>query len=165
LLFTIRAVMSGLLVIMFAGSLSASALAEAGPFWHRRAVGGKNKGEKISESAKESCTSRGGVQTLTYKISGTPVEVVINSTEGELYNNSRQGQFEFQNFYKEPHLVKPELKGCEVKIGKEDRVPLKGHLMWKWNGAKEQLEEQPAKRTNGGSRVYRSRTRCTKRRG
>jgi hypothetical protein len=145
----IRAVMLGLLAMMLVGSFAAaSASAEAGPFWHKRAVGGKGEGEKISESAKESFTSKGGTQTLNGKISSTPVEIVANSTEGEggeIYNNSKQGQIEFKNFYKEPHLVKPELKGCEVKVGKENKVPLKGHLMWKWNGEKKQLEEQPQK--------------------
>jgi hypothetical protein len=139
--------MLGLLAIMLMGSFTAaSASAEPGPFWHHRLNSKEGEGTKIEEGAKESFTSKGGAQTLSGKISSTPVVIVANSTEGEegkIYNNARQGQIEFKNFYKEPHLVKPELKGCEVKVGKENKVPLKGHLMWKWNGTKTQLEEQP----------------------
>jgi hypothetical protein len=117
-----------------------------GPFWHHRSNSKEAEGSKIEEGAKESFTSKGGPQTLTAKISGSSIELLANSTEGEegkIYNNTRQGQIEFKNFYKELRLVKPELKACEVKIGKENKVPLKGHLMWKWNGENKQLEESP----------------------
>jgi hypothetical protein len=34
------------------------------------------------------------------------------------------------------------IPGCTVLVGTNDIVPVKGHLMWKWNGEAAQLEKQ-----------------------
>jgi hypothetical protein len=45
--------------------------------------------------------------------------------------------------YKEPKLVKPELKECAAIVGTNNVLVLKGHLEWKWNGTAAQLTAEP----------------------
>jgi hypothetical protein len=54
-------------------------------------------------------------------------------------NNAKQGQIVATGHLIEPELVEPALKGCEVKVGHENTVTVKGHLGWKWNGEEKQL--------------------------
>jgi hypothetical protein len=59
-------------------------------------------------------------------------------------NNTNQGQIVLVDHFIEPHFTKPAtLPNCEVKFGTNDEISLKDHLMWKWNGEKKQLTEQP----------------------
>jgi hypothetical protein len=141
-----RAAMLGLLAVILVGSLtSATAFAEAGPFWHHREIGGKGEGAKIEASAPESFQGEGGEQRLKGEIGSTPVEGVATSAQakGIIYNNSLQGQTKLRMTLHEPRLVKPELKGCTTTIGENNTISVMGHLAWKWNGSAEQLKEAP----------------------
>jgi hypothetical protein len=140
--------MLGLLAVMLAGSaMAATASAEAGPFWHHRAIGGEGAGSKIEPKAPENFRGTGGKTTLTTEANGTPIESVTKSSQvkGALFNNSLQGQAKIEIVLNQPELVKPALKECHVTINKNNIMVLKGHLMWKWNGTSEQLKEQPQK--------------------
>ncbi len=148
----LRALVLGLLAMMLVGSVMAGAAsAEAGPFWHHRAVGGKGEGEKIEPKAPENFSGKGGVQTLATEIGGTKIELVSAATQvkGALLNGEHQGQIKLVIFYQQPEVkingvAKPE---CKASVGQQgqfsDIVQLKGHLAWKWNGEKKQLEELP----------------------
>ncbi len=136
----------GLLAMLLAAALApGAAFAEAGPFWHHREVGGKGIGEKIEEKSPENFSGEGGEQIFLGELSGTKVEIVAKSVQakGIVYNSTLQGQFKLLLKGHEPRLVKPELKGCEVKVGENNELKAEGHLAWKWNGEKKQLEEQP----------------------
>jgi hypothetical protein len=140
----IRVAMLGLLAVMLAGSIMAStASATAGPFWHHRAVGGEGEGAKIEPAGAESFKGEGGEQILAGKLSTEPVEIVSKSVQvkGAIFNNALQGQIKLELIYNQPTLVKPALKECTVVVGEKNIVVVKGHLMWKWNGEKKQLEE------------------------
>jgi hypothetical protein len=142
----VRSVILGLLALTLVGSaMAATASAEAGPFWYHREVGG-SKAEKLA--GEENFKGTGGIQVLAGKIGGTEIEIEAKSTEakGKVFNNANQGQIVLVNHYFEPKLTKPAtLPNCEVKVGAGNEVAIKGHLMWKWNGTKEQLTEQPQK--------------------
>ncbi len=142
----IRAVMLGLLAVMLAGSVMAgTASAEAGPFWHHRLNEKEGEGAKIEPKAPENFRGTGGEQTLKGKISTTEFEIVSTSLQvkGAVFNAPNQGQIKLELVYNQPHLVKPALSNCTVVVGTKNIVQVKGHLMWKWNGTKEQLIEQP----------------------
>jgi hypothetical protein len=143
-----RTIMLGFLTLLAIGSFGASAAyGEAGPFFHHRAIGGKGEGEKIEQPADEQFQGEGGQQILDGELAGTKIEMVANSVQakGIFYNNVLQGQFKLLQKYHEPKLVKPELKGCEVKLGTNNELTLFGHLAWKWQGTREELTEQPQK--------------------
>jgi hypothetical protein len=138
----IRTAMLGLLAVLLVGSaMAASASAAAGPFWHHREVGEKNEGAKIEEKSPETFEGKGGEQTLSSSLSGQKIIIQskIVESKGEIFNNSKQGQIIVTNHYIEPKLVEPALKGCEVKVGTNNTVTIKGHLAWKWNGEEKQL--------------------------
>jgi hypothetical protein len=143
----IRAALLGVLAVMLLGSLmAASASAEAGPFWHHREEGEKgSEGLKIEEASPETFTGEGTKQEFASKIGTTEILITSPSTvaEGKIFNNANQGQIVLTNKYTKPTLVKPNFPNCEVKVGTANEVVIKGHLMWKWNGTKTQLEEQP----------------------
>jgi hypothetical protein len=144
----IRAVMLGLLAVMLVGSvMAATASAEAGPFWHHRPIGEtKNTvGSKIEPTAPENFSGTQGQQTLAGEAAGLKVEISAPSAEvkGAIFNGEHQGQIKMSILYKEPKLIKPELKECAVLIGAANTVVVKGHLAWKWNGTKKQLETLP----------------------
>jgi hypothetical protein len=144
----IRAIALGFLALLAIGSLAASAAyGEAGPFWHHREKGGKGVGEKIEEKAPERIEAKGGEKKLKSIFSETKVSIVAKSlqAEGILYNNALQGQLKVRVKLNEPTLVEPVLKGCEVKVGENNEYKAEGHLMWKWNGEKKQLEEASQK--------------------
>jgi hypothetical protein len=139
----IRVVMLGLLAVVLMGSvISASASAEAGPFWLHREVGGK-EGTKVK--APENFRGTGGEQRLLGKISGAEIEMSVKSLQikGAILNGEHQGQIKIELIYNQPRLVTPELKECNVTVNTNNVEIIKGHLMWKWNGEKKQLEEQP----------------------
>jgi hypothetical protein len=135
-----------LLAAMLASSaLASTASAEAGPFWHHRAVGEKGTGTKIEESAPELIKGEGKEATLTGNIGGTNVKITLLGyiLETIIYNTPLRGQIKTRIIAKVVSFLEPVLKGCEAKIGTNNTFALKGHLMWKWNGEKKQLEEQP----------------------
>jgi hypothetical protein len=140
-----RYLLPGLLAALTALLTPGAAFAEAGPFWHHREVGGMGNGMKIEEKSPESFNGEGGEQVFNGELSGTKVEIVAKSVQakGIVYNGALQGQFKLLLKGHEPKLVKPELKGCEVKLGENNELKAEGHLAWKWNGEKKQLEEQP----------------------
>jgi hypothetical protein len=143
----IRVTMLALLVVMLVGSVVvATASAEAGPFWHHRAIGGKGEGEKIESKAPENFRGTGSVQTFDFTISTTAAEVQSLGgvqVKGAIFNGAHQGQFKLETIYLQPTLIKPVLTGCGVTVNTNNIVQVKGHLAWKWNGTQSQLEEQP----------------------
>jgi hypothetical protein len=139
-----RATLIGLLAVVATGSLVSTAVyAAAGPFVHRRPIGSKGEGEKIAESAPEPFQGEGGQQRQVAKIASTIVEGVAESVQvkGIFYNNSLQGQLKMQLKFQDVHSVKPNLPECNIKIGNNNTAKVVGHLGWKWNGEKKQLEE------------------------
>lgn len=138
--------MLGMLAVMLAGSVMATtASATAGPFWHHRLNSGEGEGAKIEPKAPENFRGQGGEQTLKGTIGKEPVVISSAGIEvkGAIFNNANQGQIKLEIVYKQPTLVSPKLPGCVVTVGEKNIVVVKGHLMWKWNGEKKQLEEQP----------------------
>jgi hypothetical protein len=146
-----RAIVLGFLALLTVGSFGASAaFAEAGPFWHSRAKGGTGNGVKIEEKAPEQFNGEGAEQILKGTIAELATEITAKSVQakGIIYNNNAlQGQIKVLLIYHEPKLVKPIEEGCEVKIGTNNEVKAEGHLAWKWNGTKAQLEEKQQKVT------------------
>jgi hypothetical protein len=143
----LRAVLLAGFALLAAGSLGASnAYAEAGPFWHHRAVGAKGEGTKIEEKEPEIVKGKSGEQSLESLIGGTKVVVVSpreNPFEDRFFNISWQGQIEQTSEWIHPELTQPSLKGCEVKINNNNQIKTIEHLAWKWNGTKKQLELKP----------------------
>lgn len=140
--------MLGMLAVMLAGSvMAATASAEAGPFWHHRAIGGEGEGAKVEPKAPENFRGTGTTQRLKGLISGTEIEVTSSGTQikGAIFNNASQGQIKLQLVFTQPTLVKPSLANCSVTVGenKDNIVQVKGHLMWKWDGSEAQLKENP----------------------
>ncbi len=151
----LRALVLGLLAMMLVGSVTAgAAMAEAGPFWHHRAIGGKGEGEKIEAKAPENFEGKGGKQVLTGEpASGVVVELTSAATQvkAAIFNGEHQGQIKLVVFYQKPevklnNVSEPE---CKATIGQQGQfsniVQIKGHLAWKWNGTRTQLEELPQK--------------------
>ena len=146
----IRRATISFLALLVLGSCTASVAAgEAGPFWHHRQTSAEGAGSKIEAKSPEALPPEAGAvqQTLKMVIAGTPVEVVAANAQakGIIYNNSMQGQIKLLAIYVEPKLDKPELKSCVPTLGEGDQVKLIGHLAWKWNGLKSQLEEATQK--------------------
>jgi len=142
----VRALVLGLLAVMLAGSvMAATASAEAGPFWHHRAFQGTGAGLKIEPKAPENFSGEGGEQILKGLIGITEFEIVSKSLQvkGAIFNNPNQGQIKLEIVYNQPKLLRPEISGCVVTVGAKNIVQVKGHLMWKWNGTTQQLNEQP----------------------
>jgi hypothetical protein len=149
----IRALVLGLLAVMLAGSvMTATASAEAGPFWHHR-TGGEGEGSKIEPKAPENISAKGGLQTFTAEFGGAKVEMTSPAVQvkSAIFNAPHQGQIKLNLFY-QPFSVK--VGGvakplCKVTLGQQGQfsniIQLKGHLAWKWNGTEKQLNEQPQK--------------------
>jgi len=146
--------MLGLVAVMLLGSvMAATASAEPGPFWHHREIGGKGEGEKIEPKAPENFKGTGGEQTLIGKVGGATVELSSPAIQvkGAIYNEPHQGQIKLAIFY-QPITVKVGgvvVNNCNAFVGQQNQFPnavvVKGHLAWKWDGTKQQLEEQPQK--------------------
>jgi hypothetical protein len=120
---------------------------EPGPFWHRREVGTKGEGAKIPSKTPETTHGEGGEQRIKGEIAGNKVEITSKKVQlkAQIYNTVLQGQATLEQIYTQPVLTKPELKGCNVALGENNIVVTHGHLMWKWNGERKQLEQ--AKKT------------------
>ncbi len=147
-----RVLLLSLVALLLVGSAApGAAYAEAGPFFLGRKAGTEGSGVKIEGSSPAEFQGEGGEQRLNAKVSGSEIEVVSKGIQekGILYNNALQGQIKAQLGYLGPRLVKPELKGCEVKIGPNNEIKAEGHLAWKWNGENKQLEEPPTSQKPG----------------
>jgi hypothetical protein len=150
--FKARALLLSLVALLLASAIAPGAVyAGAGPFWHHREVGAKGEGENLS-TTPEPIQGEGGVQTIKMIIGSMMVEMEAKGLQikGAIYNNSLQGQGKFSLAYHEIKVVKPELKGCEARLGTTDVVKLTGHLAWKWDGTKKQLEESSQKTQTPG---------------
>jgi hypothetical protein len=140
-----KALAFGLLAMVLVGaSFAASASAEAGPFWHHRAIGGKGEGEKLAAGVAESFKGTGGEQILLGNIASTEVEISSSSLQvkGAITNGAHQGQAKFELIYNQPVLRKPALS-CGVVVGEKNIAQVKAHLAWKWNGTSAQLALLP----------------------
>ena len=138
----IRALVLGMLAVLLAGSvMAATASAAAGPFWHHRVSTGE--GEKIEPKAPENFKGTGGVQILKGKIGSEPIEITSTGLQvkGAIFNGPDRGQLKLELVYNQPKLVKPNKPNCVVTVGEKNIVSVKGHLMWKWDGTKTQLEK------------------------
>jgi hypothetical protein len=115
---------------------------DGGPYWRHR-EGGKGEGAYIEAGSPEKVEGTGGEQKFTGEIAAIPFEINAKEEQasGIIYNNILQGQLKLALTYHEPRLIKPALKECTVKIGENNIVNAAGHLAWKWNGTKSQLEE------------------------
>ena len=125
--------------------MAATASAEAGPFWHHRAINGIGEGNKIEPSAPENFRGEGGTGTLTTKIGGTELELSTSSgqVKGAIFNNAHQGQIKATLVSGQIHILKPALTNCTVTFNGNNIVVVKGHLAWKWDGTSGQLTENP----------------------
>ena len=143
MLFKARALLLSLVGLLLLGSVVAGAAhAEAGPFLGDRVIGEKAK--EVSDLPEE-IQGEGGEQILTSTVAGEKLAVSFKGVQvkGVVYNNSLSGQAELELKFSEPKLQKPEIKGCEVKIGENNNtVKILGHMAWKWNGEKAQLQEK-----------------------
>jgi hypothetical protein len=141
-----RGLALGVLALLLASSFaSANAQAEAGPFWHHRAVGEKGAGAKVEGKSPETFRGEGGEQKLKGTIAGIAVEGVATSVQvkGIIYNNALQGQVKLKMTLHEPRLAKPNLPGCVTTVGESNTISTLGHLVWKWDGTAKQLETAP----------------------
>ncbi len=131
-------------MLMLGAFVSASAYATAGPFWHER-TGGSGTGVKIEEKMPEQFQGEGGEQRFLTKIGASEIEFTAPSVQvkGVIYNNALQGQIKLELKYGTITVVKPKDPECVVTVGIGNTVKTIGHLAWKWNGQKKQLEEQP----------------------
>jgi hypothetical protein len=146
-----RAIGLGLLVLLVAGGIaSATASAGPGPFWYHREGPGEN-GLKIQAASPEGFFGTGGPQELRTSVG--EAEVVLTSPgvkiTGFIWNNNLQGQIKLRLKYAPITIVKPKLPGCQAEVFSQPAahnvVYAEGHLAWKWNGEKKQLEEQKQK--------------------
>jgi hypothetical protein len=128
---------------IFGGGAKGVGIVGAGPFWHHRLNSKEGVGSKIEPKAQETFHGEGPEQKLKATIGGETIEITSKSVfaSGSMFNNALQGQVKLELIYISPTLTKPLLKECTVTVGEKNVVQLKGHLMWKWNGAKSQLEE------------------------
>jgi hypothetical protein len=151
-----RAIVLGFLALLTVGSFGASAAyGSPGPFWHHRSNSLEGEGLKIPEAKPEQFKGSGGKQILNGTIAGTAFEITSEAVQakGIIYNNALQGQIKVLLVYHSPMLAKPEVKGCEVKIGTNNEVPTPhGHLMWKWDGTANQLKQSQSQ-TKLGQKV------------
>ena len=139
-----------LLAMLMVGSFAAStaAYAEAGPFCHHRAIGGKGEGEKLGgDEVGENANGVGGEQILKGMVGTTPVEIMAKDIQVkiQIYNGPDQCQIKISIQYHNTRLVKPVVEGCETEVGVQNKIQIKLHAAWKWNGTTTQLEEQPQK--------------------
>lgn len=138
----LRACTLGLMALLLVGSYAASAAyAEAGPFWHHRALSGSGEGSKIEENAPEEVKGEGGEQKLKGKVLGVAIEIKAASVQVKafIYNNSQQAQSRLLLTYHTLTVVG--MPNCITTVGVQNTVKLYGHQAWKWNGTKTQLEQ------------------------
>jgi hypothetical protein len=134
------------LVVLLAGMIpTVAAHAEAGPLLEQR-ENAKSEEQEISEAARMAVQGEGGEQILRGSIGKEKTAVEISAKEvqikGIVYDNNMQGQVKLEITFHHPKIIKPVLESCEVKIGENNTVSVRGHLAWKWNGLSKQLEEE-----------------------
>jgi hypothetical protein len=122
------------------------------PLFYRRRNSKEGEGGPIAEGSLEPFSGGGSEQILNGTVAGTEIEITAKSvqTKGVLYNSAFQGQIKELLIYHEPRLLKPELKGCEVKIGTNNEASAEGHLAWKYKGESEELAEEPVSKQKPG---------------
>jgi hypothetical protein len=133
-----------MLAVLLAGSvMAATASAAAGPFWHHRLNAEEGEGFKVEAKAPENFRGTGGEQKLKGTIVKEPVEITSTSLQvkGAIFNGPDRGQLKLELVYNQPKLKVPNLPNCAVTVGEKNIVVVKGHLMWKWDGTKTQLEK------------------------
>jgi hypothetical protein len=140
MLFKVRLLVLGLLSMMLFGAVaSTSALAEPGPFWHHREVGGKGEGEKIEQKAPEGYTGIVNQSEFVGKIGGTELKLKGEAqVSGGVWNGPDQGQAKIQvKFF---NVVANNIANCtaEVKVPQDYNA----HLMWKYRGFPKELENK-----------------------
>jgi hypothetical protein len=136
--------MLGMLAVMLAGSVMATtASAAAGPFWHHRLNSSEGEGAKVEPKAPENFRGTGGKQILIGKIGTEEIEVESTGSQvkGAVFNGPDRGQVKLEIVYNQPKLIRPNKPECIVTVGEKNIVVVKGHLMWKWDGTKTQLEK------------------------
>jgi hypothetical protein len=133
----VKLLLMGLFAVLAVGSVaSATASAEAGPFWLHR-FSAEEAGKKFSQSEQEKYYGQGKT-LLIGTVSGRQVILAGElQIKGTLWNEANQGQLKLQAEFH--HVIWLGHSGCTVTV----TVPedYQGHLMWKWNGEKKQLEE------------------------
>jgi hypothetical protein len=135
----VRAVMLGAMAVMLLGAVTASTASALGPWWYR--LNAKGAEEKIEPNAPENFKGGGGEQRLLSEIGAEKIEITAEQIQvkGAIFNGPHQGQIKVELVYHQPKLKIPNLANCGVTVGTNNIVVAKGHLMWKWNGTKEQL--------------------------
>lgn len=139
--FKVRSLILGLLSVMVLGAIvSGPALAEPGPFWHHRAVGGKGVGEKVEKTAPEKFTGKSAATEFESVVGSTAVRLVGEvEVEGTVWNETNQGQGELKTKF--TNVKDPALPTCNVTVTVPE--PYRIHLMWKYAGNEKELTEQP----------------------
>ncbi len=135
----VKLLLMGLIAVMAVGSVaSATASAEAGPFWHHRFSVSEEEGKKFNQSEQEKYYGQGKT-ILSTIILGTPVTLAGElQIKGTLWNEANQGQLKMQAEFHNVIWV----GHCQVKVVVPEDY--QGHLMWKWNGEAKQLENTKA---------------------
>jgi hypothetical protein len=140
----LRAGLLGLLAMLLLGSYAAApAFAEGGPFCHHRPLKGEGEGDRIKAQTPEQVLGEGREQFLVGKLGTTEITIKALSAQvkGIIYNNEDQCQTKVEIQYHELSVIN--FPGCIVKLNSNNIVKLFGHQVWKWNGTKEQLVENP----------------------
>jgi len=140
----------GLLALLVVGAIaSATASAEAGPFWHHRENSTEGNGFKIEPQTPETFTGTGGEQILKETVGTTPVLLKSPGVKitGGIWNNKLQGQIKLELKYSPITIAEPTLPGCQAEVstqpGARNVVFAEGHLAWTWDGTAGQRTEQP----------------------
>lgn len=139
-----RAVVVGFALLAVGAFGASAAVAEPGPFWHHRPVGGEGVGEKVSSASPENFSGEGGEQILKGKIGTTEVEMATESAQikGIFFNNVRRGQFKIRRIFNRPwRFIRPVLPSCQVKVNFQ--FSISGQLAWKYGGKSTELTEKP----------------------
>jgi len=146
----VRAIVLGLLALLVVGAIaSATASAEAGPFWHHREVGKAIDEGKIEPQTPETFSGTGGEQILKGTVGTTPVLLKAPGVKitGGIWNNTLQGQIKLTLTYPPITIATPALPGCQAEAftqaGAHNVVFAEGHLAWTWDGTAGQRTEQP----------------------
>ncbi len=135
----VKLLLMGLFAVMAVGSVaSATASAEAGPFWHHRFSASEEEGKKFNQSEQEKYYGQGKI-LLSSTILGTSIVLAGElQIKGTLWNEANQGQLKMQAEFHNVIWV----GHCQVKVVVPEDY--QGHLMWKWNGEAKQLENTKA---------------------
>lgn len=150
MLLKVRAVVLGLLALLVVGAVaSATASAEAGPFWHHRENSTEGNGFKIEPQTPETFSGTGGEQVFKGTVGSTPVLLKAPGVKitGTIWNNKLQGQIKLELKYPPITLAEPKLPECQPEAfsqsGGHNVVFAEGHLAWTWDGSEGQRTEQP----------------------